>query len=308
MVLTDPDGQVTTYALEELQRFPTVTRKVDIHCVTRWSQPQVEFTGVTLDRLLLAAKLRMDTPYVSFVSRSERNHSTSLPLADALALGTMLVWEANGAPLETAHGGPLRTVTPGKYFYKSLKWLARIDLLKNDRLGYWEAVAGYHNGADPWREERYLAPTIDRHDAARLLAAREFGGRDLRGIDARGRDLAGLNAREALLRDSDFRGCQLSGACFDLANLSNARLADADLRGASFQGADLEGADFTRADVRGADFTGASLFGATFAPLDALGVAIAAERARWDDSTRFDHAGWEALLPAQRALFGQGSA
>lgn len=303
LTLVDVDGRESCWALEALPSLPTVTVAVDVHCVTRWSQPAVSFAGVLLRTLLEAAHCDPAARFVSFVARSERRHSTSLPLQEAIELGALIAWDALGRPLESIHGGPLRGVVPGRYFYKSVKWLERIELLREDRLGYWEAHAGYHNHADPWREERFLAPTLNRSEAARLLGARDFQGRDLRGLDARARDLAGLKAAGALLRNADFRDCDLAGACFDRANLSNARLAGANLRDASFIGADLEGADFSAADLRGADFTSASLFGASFAPLDANGNAMLDQQAKWDESTRFDPERLEDLMPAQRALF-----
>jgi len=309
LTLVDLDGREHSWTLATFRQLPRVTRKIDIHCVTRWSQPGMEFTGVLLQHALAAAEMSFAANFVSFIARSERRHSTSLPLAVALRLQAMLAWEANGEPLASIHGGPLRVIVPDRYFYKSLKWLARIELLHEDRLGFWEATAGYHNEADPWREQRYLASTLDRREAAAVLARRDFAGRDLRGIDARGHDLTGLHARGALLRDADFRGCRLDAACFEGANLSNAHLADACLCGASFLNADLEGADFSAADLRGADFRGASVFGATFAPLDAEGRIDLARKASWDATTRFDAARLEDLLPAQRAaLFGDGAA
>ncbi len=290
-------GQVAhpmRFTLDELQACPTVTRAVDIHCVTRWSKLDVAFTGVPLAAVLHKCSPLPGARFVSFVARSERDHSTSLPLTDALSLETLLVWAANAAPLETCHGGPLRVVVPGRYFYKSLKWLTRIELLAEDRLGYWEAETGYHNVADPWQEQRYMAPTLSKQEASALIANRDFSGRDLRSIDASGRDLAGLNARQALLRDANFSKCNLQRACFDGANLSNANLDGADLRKASFRGGDVEGASFAGADLRGADFSGASLFGATFChelqPLRA---------ARIDRSTRISPDQLEALTPVQ---------
>ena len=209
-----------------------------------------------------------------------------------------MAYESNGNPLPVDHGGPLRLIVPGRYFYKSLKWLERIELLAEDRLGYWEAESGYHNTADPWREERYMAPALDKQEAARLLAKRDFSGRNLRSIAAAGMDLAGLSARGALLRDADFSRANLRGACFDGANLSNARLVGADLRGATFLGADVEGADFTGADLRGADLTGASLFGATFCDESAVppcGATI-------DATLRVAPDQLDALTPPQAAF------
>ncbi len=69
-------------------------------------------------------------------------------------------------PCPVEHGGPLRMIVPGKYFYKSVKWLEAIERLPADRLGYWEAEAGYHNAADPWLEQRYVASSLTRQQAA----------------------------------------------------------------------------------------------------------------------------------------------
>jgi hypothetical protein len=292
---------VRTYQLADLRRLPQVERTIDIHCVTRWSKLGVRFSGVLLADLLQRASVEPTASFVSFVARSDRAHSTSLPLEEALRLETLVALEAEGKPLDTQHGGPVRTVVPGRYFYKSLKWLERIELLPEDRLGYWEETAGYHNTADPWLEQRYIAPSLTKQQAQALIAARDFSGRDLRGIEAAGHDLSRLVALQALLRDADFRRCNLRGACFDGANLSNAHLDSADLRDATFRGADLEGASFAGADLRGADLSGASLFGTSFI-LERDGQAIADSGAQVDSATRLDARQIEALTPLQRAF------
>jgi DMSO/TMAO reductase YedYZ molybdopterin-dependent catalytic subunit len=287
-----------SWSVEDLRAVPAVERVVDVHCVTRWSKPGVRFGGVPLRDLLGRCGPLPGARFVSFVARSERRHSTSLPLADALGLDVLVALSSEGRPLEEVHGGPVRTVVPGRYFYKSLKWLEEIELLAEDRLGYWESEAGYHNAADPWREQRYLAPTLDRREAWELLARRDVSGRDLRGLDAGGHDLAGLVARAALLRDAHFERAGLEGACFEGANLSNAHFEGARLRGASLRGADAEGANFRGADLRGADFRGASVFGATFTPepgdADGWGPAFL------DGGTFLDASAVEELTPRQQ--------
>jgi DMSO/TMAO reductase YedYZ molybdopterin-dependent catalytic subunit len=284
-------------SLTDLAALPRVERAIDIHCVTRWSKPDVRFGGALLADLLTLAQSQTQSRFVSFVARSERSHSTSLVLSEALELGTLLALECNGEPLATEHGGPVRMVTPGRYFYKSLKWLAEIELLAEDRLGYWEANAGYHNHADPWCEERYLAPGLTKQEAASILGSRDWSRRDLRSIDAGGRELRGLMAQGALLRNANFRHCDLQEAAFREANLSNAHLQFADLRGASFLGADCEGADFSGADLRGADFAGASLFGASFCDQAAARDWAAAQI---DQTTRIEVAAIEQLTPMQQ--------
>ncbi len=61
-------------------------------------------------------------------------------------------WE--GKPIPREHGGPVRVVIPDWYFWKSPKWVTRIEFAAQDKPGFWE-VRGYHNEGDPWKEERY---------------------------------------------------------------------------------------------------------------------------------------------------------
>lgn len=231
--------------------------------------------------------------YISFLARSERNHSTSLTLADTWQLDPLIAFEAEGAPLSASHGGPVRLVVPGRYFYKSLKWLEAIELLAEDQLGFWESTAGYHNLADPWQEQRYIAADLDKTQVKRLLAGRNFSDQNLTSLVVAGFELAGLKAQRAILRNADFRGSDLQQADFSEANLSNAHLEKAQLRQANFSAADVEGANFAGADLRGANFSGASLFGATF--------LAAGLEARFDAQTTIEPQALDHLTPEQSA-------
>ncbi|WP_236696338.1 molybdopterin-dependent oxidoreductase [Rhodopirellula islandica] len=292
-----------TFSLDEIRAMPQETRQIDVHCVTRWSKPAMSFTGVRLRDLLHDSETPIWTDeanFVSFVARSERNHSTSLPLSEMLELDPIIALQAEGKPLATENGGPMRMVVPGKYFYKSVKWIRRIEFLKEERLGYWESEAGYHNGADPWREERYMASTLTKQEALRVIESRDFREKDLRGIHAAHRDLSGLKATDALLRDADFQSCNLQRAELRDANLSNANLQGADLREACLADADLEGADLSGADLRGCDLRGASLFGATFCQFDS--GATPRLTAKFDSKTQLDVASLDALVEDQKAF------
>ncbi len=285
--------------LEQLLQLPQTEIKVDIHCVTRWSKQAVTFGGVALRDLLAESDPQPAARFVSFVARTERQHSSSLSLPEALDLGVILATTVEGQPLSGDHGGPVRGIVPGKYFYKSVKWVEKVELLANDRLGYWESRAGYHNGADPWLEQRYIAGRIDRRQAVRLIESRDFSGKDLLSLDAHGRDLSQLVATDAQLRNANFSLSQLALADFRNANLSNANFRHADLQSADFSGADLEGADFAAADLRGADLRGCSLFGASFCDLNPDTGAMDAA-AIIDKSTRIEPEALEKLTVGQR--------
>jgi DMSO/TMAO reductase YedYZ molybdopterin-dependent catalytic subunit len=284
-----------TLSLEHLQSLPQIEKTIDIHCVTRWSRFDMTFGGVAFEAVLPIENIHPTTQFVSFVARTDRAHSSSLPLGELRQLGAMLATTANGEPLGTDHGGPVRLIVPGKYFYKSVKWLERIDCLSADRLGFWETDAGYHNGADPWLEQRYIASGITKQQAAALIETRDFSDRDLRSIDASHRSLEGLNAQRALLRDANFRNATLTGADFTNANLCNAHFQNANLQSASFAGADIEGAAFSGADLRGADLRVASMFGASFCEVPApnLGAVL-------DATTQVAVAALGVLTPEQR--------
>ncbi len=264
-------NQPLNFSVDQLLALPQSKRVVDIHCVTRWSMLDVPIKGVLLVDLLNQAGVGDDARFIAFQSRSERNHSTSLPLPVATDPGILLALEMNGAPITEEHGGPIRNIVPGRYFYKSVKWLTRIELLVEDKLGYWESETGYHNNADPWKQERYMVPNLDRREVIRLLESRDFSGRDLRSIDASDRLLDGLKACQARLRDSKFENASLVGADFSGANLSNANLCRANLSHAKLVDADLEGADLSGADLSGADLTGCSLIGSSFCRPDENG-------------------------------------
>jgi DMSO/TMAO reductase YedYZ molybdopterin-dependent catalytic subunit len=141
-----------TLTWEELDALPKTENVQDIHCVTRWSRFDARFSGVHWREV---AKLVRPKPSARFVvAHAEQGFTSNVPLEfleDDLAL---LATHADGQPLTPEHGWPLRLVIPGKYFWKSAKWLRAIELRATDEPGFWERY-GYHNDADPWREERY---------------------------------------------------------------------------------------------------------------------------------------------------------
>lgn len=282
-------------SLDELQQLPQSNPVIDIHCVTRWSKLGVSFSGVLLSELVRIACPQSDARFVSFVSHSQRRHSSSLPLEVALSQQALIAWAVDGNPLSIDHGGPLRNIVPGRYFYKSVKWLAEIEFLAEDRLGFWEAESGYHNTADPWLEQRYIAAQLDRREVVSLMESRDFSGRDLLSLSAADRDLAGLNANSSLLRNADFSRSNLRAANFTGANLSNANFQQADLQGACFAGADLEGANLAGANLRAVNFSGASLIGSSF--FDPQRPSESA--AQFDQQTTLGEAEMAPLFPLQ---------
>ncbi|MBB3773961.1 DMSO/TMAO reductase YedYZ molybdopterin-dependent catalytic subunit [Angulomicrobium tetraedrale] len=129
------------------------TREVtDIHCVTTWSRYDNRWDGVATRDLLDLVMPKATATHV--VLHSYDGYTTNLALEDFAAEDALVVHSWEGKPLTVEHGGPVRLVVPHLYFWKSAKWLKQIEFRAGDRRGFWEE-RGYHNHADPWKEERY---------------------------------------------------------------------------------------------------------------------------------------------------------
>jgi len=124
----------------------------DIHCVTTWSRYDNHWDGVATRDVLVAVQPRDDVRFV--VLHSHDGYTTNMALDDFASPHALLAHRWEGEPLTAEHGGPARLVVPHLYFWKSAKWIRGIEFRARDARGYWE-VRGYHNHADPWKEERY---------------------------------------------------------------------------------------------------------------------------------------------------------
>jgi DMSO/TMAO reductase YedYZ molybdopterin-dependent catalytic subunit len=144
--------QVLELTWDDFTKLPRTSNLQDIHCVTRWSKFDTRFAGVHWREL---ARLARPTKTANFaIAHAEAGFTSNVPLSFLEREDALLATHGDGEPLAPEHGYPLRLVVPGKYFWKSAKWLRGIELSSIDKLGFWERY-GYHSDADPWQEERY---------------------------------------------------------------------------------------------------------------------------------------------------------
>jgi DMSO/TMAO reductase YedYZ molybdopterin-dependent catalytic subunit len=137
---------------DELQALPQTEVKTDIHCVTRWSKIDTVWRGVRVSELLERARVRPEGKFV--MAHSDGGYTTNLPLEVVMDDDVLVAHAFDGKPLEPDHGAPVRLLVPKRYFWKSAKFLRRIEVMSEDRMGFWE-LNGYHNDADPWKEQRH---------------------------------------------------------------------------------------------------------------------------------------------------------
>jgi len=149
------DGAVEnplTWDWRSFRAAPQAKLTVDIHCVTAWSRYDNRFEGVTSRHLIDLVKPKPEARHVIFHAHDGYTTNVALPIFADEDVLIAHSWE--GEPLTRQHGGPARIVIPKFYFWKSAKWVRRIEFTTADKPGFWE-VRGYHNEGDPWKEDRY---------------------------------------------------------------------------------------------------------------------------------------------------------
>jgi DMSO/TMAO reductase YedYZ molybdopterin-dependent catalytic subunit len=137
---------------EEFRSLPKGVMVADFHCVTTWSRLDNQWEGVRISDLMRLVRVKPEARFV--IVGCDGGYTANLPLHEFLDQDTMLAYRHDGRDLEPDHGFPLRLVVPKLYGWKSAKWVRALDFAAEDQRGFWE-VRGYHNHADPWKEERY---------------------------------------------------------------------------------------------------------------------------------------------------------
>ncbi len=149
------DGQVenpVTWTFQDFLAQPQTTDMSDIHCVTSWSRYDNRWEGVSARQIVEIVKPKDTARFVLFTSYD--GYTTNLTLEHFADADVLLAYKWEGKQIERDHGGPVRVIVPKFYFWKSAKWVKRIEFSDRDKPGFWE-TRGYHNEGDPWTEDRY---------------------------------------------------------------------------------------------------------------------------------------------------------
>lgn len=143
---------------DDVAALPVTELTADFHCVTKFTVPGIRWAGVpaaeVLERFPPAAAATHVMIWADF------GYSANVRLADFAEPTTLLATQMDGAPLTPEHGFPVRLVLAHLYAWKSVKWVRALEYMITDRRGFWEE-RGYHNVADPWREQRYSYQELD---------------------------------------------------------------------------------------------------------------------------------------------------
>jgi len=148
---------------EEFNQLPRTQVTLDLHCVTRWSKFDTVWEGVLLQTLVDEGFIKPKPEARFVIQHCEYGYTTNTPIELVLQGNFLLATHYAGKPLTPDHGYPLRGLigtfadrseNKSAYLWKGGKWLRGLEFRAEDQLGFWER-AGYHNEADPWKEQRF---------------------------------------------------------------------------------------------------------------------------------------------------------
>src|SRR3954471_9084020 len=204
------DGAVRnplSLSYQQLRDMPSETRVATLECAgnsrvflvpqvsgAQWELGAVgnaEWTGVPLGALLERAGLEEDACEIVLegadsgtlaeapVPPGPVSYARSLPRNKALQREVLIAYQMNGGDLPLHHGYPVRAIVPGHYGMASVKWLTRIQAVREPFRGYWQTSDyGYWETLDgkPVRQalgEMKLKSEIVRPRVYETLAANE---------------------------------------------------------------------------------------------------------------------------------------
>ena len=127
-------------ALEDLQRLPRVSERVNHYCVEGWTAVET-WTGCRLSDLAKLARVSPEAHYVDFQSFDD-DYQESWDIESAMHRQTVVAYGLDGKMLQPAHGAPARVYSPVKLGYKNTKYLTKIVFMPKMNGGYWSDM-GY---------------------------------------------------------------------------------------------------------------------------------------------------------------------
>ena len=122
--------------LADLERLPQQDLSHDFTCLEGWTVPDVKWSGVLLEPILL---LTEPSPEARYVQASAEKFSISLPRD--LATHALLAIRLANCTLAFEHGGPVRLIVPGGECFMNIKWLDQLELRRDPGSNTGETIA-----------------------------------------------------------------------------------------------------------------------------------------------------------------------
>ncbi|MGD8850609.1 MAG: protein-methionine-sulfoxide reductase catalytic subunit MsrP [Anaerolineales bacterium] len=154
-----------TLSIGDFEQFGSEDHIYRMRCVEGWSMV-IPWNGFQLERFLDFVEPTDEARYIRFETVADVDNMPGLtrypypwPYVEGLRLDearhplTILATGVYGEQLPPQSGGPIRLVVPWKYGFKSIKSIIKIELVAEQPLNFWSAIApdeyGFYANVNP---------------------------------------------------------------------------------------------------------------------------------------------------------------
>lgn len=127
-------------AYDELVATARVDQTSTLECISNevgnYLIGNVKWNGVRLRDLLERAGVQDGVIDIKLTAAD--GYTESVPLARAMDPTGLIAYGIDGQALAVKHGFPARLIVPGLYGEKNVKWLTKIEAVREDYQGYWQ--------------------------------------------------------------------------------------------------------------------------------------------------------------------------
>lgn len=116
-------------------KFPASDIEANILCL-RGVTIGGTWSGVSVSQLLEQAEI-MDSAFSAQI-KAYSNYFEPIGLDDLMKPDVVFAYNLDNEPIPPEQGGLLRLIVPGKYAYKSVKWVNELHISQKKHKGFWE--------------------------------------------------------------------------------------------------------------------------------------------------------------------------
>jgi DMSO/TMAO reductase YedYZ molybdopterin-dependent catalytic subunit len=145
LIISGLVDSMRVYTYDEITARPSQEKVLTLNCVEGWSVT-ILWEGVLVRELIEEVGVKPEANTVIF--HAHDGYSSSFPLSYIMDNDIMMAHKMNGLVMPPERGFPFELVAEGKWGYKWVKWITKIELSDDkDYRGYWES-RGYSNDGD----------------------------------------------------------------------------------------------------------------------------------------------------------------
>lgn len=185
-----------TLSFDDLQDYEQIEQESTLMCISNRIGAglfsNAIWTGVRLRDVLESVGVHDDAFELKLTGADA--YVDTFAMEYAFDDNTLVVYQINGEPLPRIHGYPVRIIVPGLFGEKNVKWITRIDVVTEDKEGFYEEQGWGPDFTPPTRSDIFSPRTSGAGQSATFREPIPVGSR----VEIKGRAFAGNRGIESV--------------------------------------------------------------------------------------------------------------